>query len=137
MKKASLVTVAVIACLSQAGAGETQRGSLPQEVQGTWCQNSQPSIYGWPAAGVKIAEFIKLDDCPSSDSKLMLTSYRLDVGDESSCDIMKVKVIGKTYRVTSICAHEGDLYDTVDTIWLVNKTLRIRSDSVKRRKANN
>jgi hypothetical protein len=127
MKKLLLVTVAVLACLAQA---ET-RDSLPREVQGIWCADE--AVTGFTSSGT----YKKLDDCPG-DRQLAISSYRFDAGDESSCDIMKVKVVpGRTgpvqYKITSLCEAEGDKFEAINTIWLDNKgtILKRRFDSYR------
>jgi hypothetical protein len=123
MKKRFLIAAALVALTTVASA----RDSLPREVQGIWCRDVNKSFIN------NTSEFFKTDDLRCPGDRLELSSYRLDMGYESSCDIMKVKVVERTYRVNSICSTEGDEYDNVDTVWLVNKTLRIKTNSSKMR----
>jgi hypothetical protein len=118
MKKVLLATIAVLTCLSQAEA----RDSLPSKFHGERC-----SVGGHYTPWVASEE---ADECPQ-DSLLKISSYRLDWM-ESGCDILKVKVEDKFYRVTSVCWTEGEKYNEVDVYWLENNRLRVRSVSSKR-----
>jgi hypothetical protein len=127
MKRILLTAVALLACLGQAEA----RDSLPQKFLGEWCRDSSSKNIGEEHRefGEKIVTYVREDNC-TDHRRLLLTSYRSDMLDYI-CDIMNIKAVGKTIRVTQVCEYEGDTIKEVDVMWLDNKDLKIRPVSSK------